>query len=56
MDEVEYVPTVHALQMLAATKEPVFVIEPAAHSKQLVANADPGVSTNVPATQPMQLD
>jgi hypothetical protein len=54
IDKVEYVPTVHAVQMLAPTREPVFVIEPAAHSEQLLANAEPGVSTYVPATQPMQ--
>jgi hypothetical protein len=28
------------------------VIEPASHSEQLLANAEPGVSTYVPATQP----
>ena len=31
----------------------MFVIEPASHSEQLLANAEPGVSTYVPATQPM---
>jgi hypothetical protein len=45
---------VHAVQMLAPTSDPVFVIEPAAHSEQLLANAEPGVSTYVPATQPRQ--
>ena len=40
--------------MLAPTREPVFVIAPAAHSKQLLANAEPGASTYVPAIQPMQ--
>ena len=54
IDEVEYVPTVQAVQMLAPTREPVFVIAPAAHSEQLLANAEPGVSTYVPAAQPMQ--
>ena len=29
------------------------MIEPASHSEQLLANAEPGVSTYVPATQPM---
>jgi hypothetical protein len=29
------------------------VIEPASHSEQLLANAEPVVSTYVPATQPM---
>ena len=40
--------------MLAPTREPVFVIAPAAHSEQLLANAEPGASTYVPAIQPMQ--
>jgi hypothetical protein len=39
--------------MLAPIREPVFVVEPATHSEQLLANAEPGVSTYVPATQPM---
>ena len=46
-------PTVQAVQMLAPTREPVFVIAPAAHSEQLLANAEPGASTYVPAPQPM---
>ena len=53
LDEVEYLPTVHAVQMLAPTKEPVFVIDPAAHSAQSLAEAEPVVSTYLPATQPM---
>jgi hypothetical protein len=53
MDEVEYLPAVHAVQMLAPTREPVFVVEPGSHALQLLANAEPGVPTYVPAPQPM---
>jgi hypothetical protein len=45
LDAVEYLPTAHGVQMLAPTLVPEFVIEPAAHSAQLLAKAEPGVST-----------
>ena len=41
------------MQMLAPSLAPVFVIDPAAHSAQSLAEAEPVVSTYLPATQPM---
>jgi hypothetical protein len=44
-DAVEYLPTVHGVQMLAPALVPEFVIEPASHSAQSLAKAEPVVST-----------
>ena len=53
VDTAECFPTAHAMQMLAPSLAPVFVIDPAAHSAQSLAEAEPVVSTYLPATQPM---
>ena len=53
VDTAECFPTAHAVQMLAPSLAPVFVIDPAAHSAQSLAKAEPVVSTYLPATQPM---
>jgi hypothetical protein len=45
LDAVEYLPTAHGVQMLAPTPAPELVIEPAAHSAQSLAKAEPVVST-----------
>ena len=50
-DALEYLPTAHALQMLAPVAVPVFVIEPAAHCAQSLASFEPVVPLYVPALQ-----
>jgi hypothetical protein len=45
VEAVEYFPTAHAVQMLAPTPAPEFVIFPAAHSAQSLAAFEPVVST-----------
>ena len=44
-DVLEYLPATHGVQMLAPTLVPEFVIEPAAHTAQSLAKAEPVVST-----------
>ena len=41
------------MHVVAPVPSRVLVVEPAAHALQLLANAEPGVSTYVPAPQPM---
>ena len=50
-DSLEYLPTAHALQMLAPALVPVFVIEPAAHCAQSLASFEPVVPLYVPGPQ-----
>ena len=50
-DSLEYLPTAHALQMLAPVPVPMFVIEPAAHCAQSLASFEPVVPLYVPASQ-----
>ena len=51
-DAVEYLPTVHAVHIVAPSAEPVFVIEPAA---QVVHDATLDASEYVPAPHDVQL-
>ena len=51
LDSLEYLPTAHAVQMLAPVLVPVFVIEPAAHCAQSLASFEPVVPLYVPGTQ-----
>ena len=53
VDTAECFPTAHAVQMLAPMLAPVFVMDPASHSVQSLAKAEPVVSTYLPAVQPM---
>ena len=48
---MEYLPTAHAVQMLAPALLPAFVIEPASHAAQSLAAAEPVVPTYLPAVQ-----
>ena len=50
-DAVEYLPTAHAVHMLAPALVPVFVIEPAGHSAQSLASSEPVVPLYLPASQ-----
>ena len=50
-DSLEYLPTAHALQMLAPLPVPVFVIEPAAHCAQSLTSFEPVVPLYVPGAQ-----
>ena len=50
-DAVEYLPTAHALQILAPLPVPVFVIEPAGQSAQSLASFEPVVPLYVPGAQ-----
>ena len=50
-DSLEYLPTAHALQMLAPLPVPVFVIEPAAHCAQSLGSFEPVVPLYVPGAQ-----
>ena len=50
-DSLEYLPTAHAVQMLAPLPVPVFVIEPAAHCAQSLLSFEPVVPLYVPASQ-----
>ena len=50
-DSLEYLPTAHAVQMLAPVLVPVFVIEPAAHCAQSLAWFEPLVLLYVPGAQ-----
>ena len=50
-DSLEYLPTAHAVQMLAPVLVPVFVIEPAAHCAQSLRSFEPVVPLYVPGAQ-----
>ena len=50
-DLLEYLPTAHAVQILAPVPVPVFVIEPAGQSVQSLGLLEPVVPMYVPATQ-----
>ena len=50
-DSLEYLPTAHAVQMLAPLPVPVFVIEPAGQSAQSLASFEPVVPLYVPGAQ-----
>ena len=50
-DSLEYLPTAHAVQMLAPVLVPAFVIEPAAHCAQSLLSFEPVVPLYVPASQ-----
>ena len=50
-DSLEYLPTAHAVQMLAPVLVPVFVIEPAAHCAQSLTSFEPVVPLYVPGAQ-----
>ena len=50
-DLLEYLPTAHAVQILAPVSVPVFVIEPAGQSVQSLGLLEPVVPLYVPATQ-----
>ena len=50
-DSLEYLPTAHAVQMLAPVLVPVFVIEPAAHCAQSLGSFEPVVPLYVPGAQ-----
>ena len=50
-DSLEYLPTAHAVQMLAPVLVPVFVIEPAAHCAQSLTSFEPVVPVYVPGAQ-----
>ena len=54
VDAVEYLPTGHWLQVVAALLVPLSVIEPAAHSIQSSAFVDALLVTYFPAAQSMQ--
>ena len=55
-DSLEYLPTAHAVQMLAPVLVPVFVIEPAAHCAQSLTSFEPLSPAKWPAGQLMHAD
>ena len=50
-DAVEYLPTAHAVHVVAPVLVPVFVIEPAAHCAQSLVSFEPVVPVYVPGAQ-----
>ena len=50
-DATENLPAPHSVHELAPAVAPVFVIDPAAHTVQLLASFDPVASTYFPASQ-----